>query len=102
MQIHVKTSADKTITLNVEATDTVESVKAKIRDEEGTPPERQALMLKGKHLDEQIALSGYDIRDGTTLTMVMKVVQYVVVRSREYIVVGANQSSEKTCSKKNR
>jgi ubiquitin len=35
MQIFVKTLTGKTITLEVESTDTIEKIKAKIQDKEG-------------------------------------------------------------------
>ena len=72
MQLFIKTLTGKTMTVNVEGTDTVAVLKSKLTEREGIPADQQRLVFAGKNLEDDRVLSEYNIQKESTINLLLR------------------------------
>lgn len=72
MQIFVRTLSGKTLTIDIEKSDTILTLKKRIWDKEGVNPEDQRLLHGGKQLEDTKTLYDYNIQKEATIDLVLR------------------------------
>ncbi|KAG5189362.1 ubiquitin-related domain-containing protein [Tribonema minus] len=73
MQLFVKTLTGKTVSVDVDPGDSIETLKHKIQEKEGIPPDQQRIIFGGKQLQGgEKTLGDFDLEDGSTLHLVLR------------------------------
>ena len=72
MKIFIKSLTEKIFELEVESSESIKNIKHKIRTKENLDPSRQILIFQGKQLKDNLTVSDYNIQDGTTIHLILR------------------------------
>tara|TARA_B100001989_G_C24293693_1_gene342289 strand:- start:91 stop:477 length:387 start_codon:yes stop_codon:yes gene_type:complete len=72
MQIFIKALTAKTTILDIEANDSIDTVKQKIQEKENIYPNDQRLIFNGKQLEDDCTLSDLNIERDSTLHLLLR------------------------------
>ena len=73
MNLRVKTLTGKTITVDVNKSDSIDIVKSKIASKAGIPQDQQRLLLSGKQLDNSKTIQDYkELEENSVLHLVLR------------------------------
>ena len=93
MQVLVEKPDGKTISIEVEPTDSIDNLKAKIQEKEGIPPDQQLLYLGDRKLEDGHTLADYDVQKEDVITVVLRSETPKAINLAAGGVLGAQQSS---------
>lgn len=91
MQLFVKTLTGDHITLEVEPTDRIEDVKAKVQDKTGIPAEHQILVFAGKTLEDGNTLQDYSIQKDSTIHLTLLTTEIDI--SKGMVIINGNEKT---------
>ena len=93
MQVFVEKPDGKTISIEVEPTDSIDNLKAKIQEKEGIPPDQQLLYLGDRKLEDGHTLADYDVQKEDVITVVLRSETPKAINLAAVGVLGAQMSS---------